>query len=128
MRVIILENDILIADGNINKQSFKDIFFDLEFDIFLDNHFLKNFNLKVFNINEIKKMKKSNYILLFEDLSCKSLLLYGVYVKNLNLGEIKSNICLHIDHYSEIIDIDTDYSKNMWLKHNRNMRIDKILG
>lgn len=141
MRAILLENDILIAEGFDVKWSVTDSEFyssipmpgrissrglqKIEFGFKCEYRFLKNF------IDEDKfqqrSLVKKTYLLIFENLSWKTL--YGVCPKNIVMGEYHSDIDFIVDHYTQDFGNDnTDYIKGLWLKNNRDRRIDEILG
>ena len=135
MRAILLENDILIAEGfdekwsvthsdyyksiqmpgSISSRGLQKISFKCEY------RFLKNFT------DNQKRLVKKTYLLIFENLSWKTL--YGVCPKNIVMGEYHSDIDFIVDHYTQDFGNDNaDYIKGLWLKNNRNRRIDEILG
>lgn len=138
MRAILLENDILIAEGFDVKWSVTDSDFyssipmpgrissrqKIEFGFKCEYRFLKNF------IDEDKfqrRLVKKTYLLIFENLSWKTL--YGVCPKNIVVGEYHSDIDFIVDHYTQDFGNDNaDYIKGLWLKNNRDRRIDEILG
>jgi hypothetical protein len=139
MRAILLENDILIAEGFDVKWSVTDSEFyspmhgrissrglkKIEFGFKCEYRFLKNF------IDEDKfqqrSLVKKTYLLIFENLSWKTL--YGVCVRDIVMGEYHSDIDFIVDHYTQDFgDDNADYIKGLWLKNNRDRRIDEILG
>ncbi len=135
MKAILLENDILIAEGFDVKWSVTDSDFyssipmpgrissrqKIEFGFKCEYRFLKNFT-----DNQIRLVKKT-YLLIFENLSWKTL--YGVCVRDIVMGEYHSDIDFIVDHYTQDFgDDNADYIKALWLKNNRDRRIDEILG
>jgi hypothetical protein len=144
MRAILLENDILMAEAFDVKWSVTESDFyssipmpgssirnrslrglpKIEFGFKCEYHFLKNF------IDEDKfqrRLVKKTYLLIFENLSWKTL--YGVCPLNIVMGEHRSEIDFIVEHYNQDFgNENVEYIKSLWLKNNRDRRIDEILG
>lgn len=150
MRAILLDNDILIADAWDVNWSQNDGFafhsaipmpgrgrepkYVQEFSFRCENQFLKNF----FENNEPKKL--ATCLLICEDLSHQSVsyqmvkYLYGLQPRHIEYDDFFCKIDFSIDHFISGENFSTRKGslgsniENKWLKHNRNKRIDEILG
>lgn len=134
MRAILLDNDILIAEAWDVNWSQNDGFafhsaipmpgrgrepkYEQEFGFRCEHQFLKNF---------FEKGKLTACLLICEDLSHKYL--YGLQPRNIEYDDFYCKIDFSIDYFLSEENISDDFNiENKWLKHNRNKRIDEILG
>lgn len=129
MRAIILENDILIAEAWDVNWSESDVYFDWKkindgasLSFRCEHQFLKNLYLK-----NSEKAKIPACLLICEDLSHKYL--YGLQPRNIEYDDFYCKIDFSIDYFLSEEILSEDFNiENKWLKHNRNRRIDEILG
>ena len=134
MRAILLENDILIAEAcDVNWSQNEKINYGFDFrsaipmlELLLsfrcEFQFLKNFYL-----GNSEKSKITTCLLIYEDLS--HTYLYGLQPRHIEYDDFYCKIDFSIDYFLSEDNISGSFNiENKWLKHNRNKRIDEILG
>lgn len=134
MRAILLDNDILIAEAcDVNWSQNEKINYGFDFrsaipmlELLLsfrcEFQFLKNFYL-----GNSEKGKIATCLLICEDLSHKYL--YGLQPRHIEYDDFYCKIDFSIDYFLSEDNISGSFNiENKWLKHNRNKRIDEILG
>lgn len=141
--ILLLENGILIADAwdvqwsennycdtdwtNFNSIN-KGIFgqnkrkIETEFGFKCDHHFIKSF-FEEGHFRTPKRIPKC--LVIFEDLSYKYF--YGLQPRTIEYGDFYSKIDFSVDYFEDNISKNHNI-ENLWLRHNRNKRIDEILG
>jgi len=138
MKAIILENDILINHAlnvefsvNYNQggkmREWRTSSQNIKFNITSNrNNFNYDEYVKIYE--QHKLITKKNLLVIFENLSCIEL--FGTFPLSINFQDNSDiiEIDFNVDHYIDIEHYENDEIQKLWLKHNRNNRINQILS